>query len=203
MYRQAQQECRMINAELGHVKTIPEFYTEIRKQQEEAHGEHYCQMHEAIKEMWEAGNCTEYMELGTHQGGTASLAFQLPNIKKVQLVDIDMSRYRKFLSPLAYKWCAEKNIELVLKELDSRSLGAIGRCDLLVIDSVHNYGFMQKELEIHGHNVRKFIIAHDTAELMGRKDDQLYRCLTEYAEKNNWKVLMQGVDGPGFTVIGK
>ena len=38
---------------------------------------------------------------------------------------------------------------------------------------------------------------------MGRKDDQLYRCLTEYAEKNNWKVLMQGVDGPGFTVIGK
>ena len=193
----------MINAELGHVKTIPEFYTEIRKQQEEAHGEHYCQMHEAIKEMWEAGNCTEYMELGTHQGGTASLAFQLPNIKKVQLVDIDMSRYRKILSPLAYKWCAEKNIELVLKELDSRSLGAIGRCDLLVIDSVHNYGFMQKELEIHGHNVRKFIIAHDTAELMGRKDDQLYRCLTEYAEKNNWKVLMQGVDGPGFTVIGK
>ena len=34
MYRQAQQECIMINAELGHVKTIPEFYTEIRKQQE-------------------------------------------------------------------------------------------------------------------------------------------------------------------------
>lgn len=203
MYQQAQQECMMINAELGHVKSVPEFYTEIRKQQEEAHGEHYCLMHDAIKEVWESGNCAEYMELGTHQGGTASLAFQLPNVKKVQLVDIDMSRYRKFLSPLAYKWCTEKNIELVLKELDSRSLGSIGRCDLLVIDSVHNYGFMQKELEIHGHNVRKFIIAHDTAELMGRKDDQLYRCLTEYAEKNNWKVLMQGVDGPGFTVIGK
>ena len=92
---------------------------------------------------------------------------------------------------------------MVLKELDSRSLGSIGRCDLLVIDSVHNYGFMQKELEIHGHNVRKFIIGHDTAELMGRKDDQLHRCLSEYAERNNWKVLMQGVDGPGFTVIGK
>ena len=25
----------------------------------------------------------------------------------------------------------------------------------------------------------------------------------EYAEKNNWNVMMQGVDGPGFTVIGK
>ena len=73
----------MINAELGHVKSIPEFYTEIRKQQEEAHGEHYCQMHDSIKEVWDTGKCTEYMELGTHQGGTASLAFQLPNVKKI------------------------------------------------------------------------------------------------------------------------
>ena len=44
---------------------------------------------------------------------------------------------------------------LVLKELDSRSLGAIGRCDLLVIDSVHNHGFMQKELEIKRMNKMK------------------------------------------------
>lgn len=193
----------MINAELGHVKTVPEFYDEIRKQQEEAHGEYYCEMHEAIKEMWETGDCKEYMELGTHQGGTASLALQLPNVKRIQLVDIDMKKYRKFLSPLANKWCREKNIELVLKEADSHSLSSIGRCDMLVIDSVHNYNFMSKELELHGHSVRKFIVAHDTAELMGRKDDQLHRCLTEYAEKHNWKVVKRGINGPGFTVIAK
>ena len=51
------------------------------------------------------------MELGTHQGGTAAAAM-LAKPKNVILVDIDMSRYYKFLSPIADKWCSENNINL-------------------------------------------------------------------------------------------
>ena len=58
----------MINSELGHVKTIDEFYASIREQQEAAHGEHYCKMHDIINDL--AKDCKSYKELGVHQGGT-------------------------------------------------------------------------------------------------------------------------------------
>ena len=40
----------MINSKLGHVKTLEDFNTSIIEQQEEAHGEYYCAIHDAIKE---------------------------------------------------------------------------------------------------------------------------------------------------------
>ena len=85
----------MINAELGHVKTLKEFHDEITKQQTEAHGEGYNDIHEAIQKYIK--DCNTYMELGTHQGGTAAAAM-LAKPKNVILIDIDMSRYYKFLS---------------------------------------------------------------------------------------------------------
>ena len=39
----------MINSELGHVTSLEEFNSEIIRQQEEAHGENYCDIHDAIK----------------------------------------------------------------------------------------------------------------------------------------------------------
>ena len=68
----------MINAELGHVKTLEEFYSEIRRQQEEAHGDDYCEQHDAIKKYMKY--CDSYKELGTHQGGTAACALSLIHI---------------------------------------------------------------------------------------------------------------------------
>ena len=59
----------MINSELGHVTTLEEFNSEIIRQQEEAHDEHYCAIHNAIKKYME--ECDSYMGLGTQQGGTA------------------------------------------------------------------------------------------------------------------------------------
>src|SRR6056300_147128 len=146
----------MINAELGHVKSVKEFHEEIVKQQEEAHGKDYCAMHKAIQKHWTEGNCQRYMELGVHQGGTASCAMLLdPTPKKITLIDIDMSRYNKFLKPLAEAHAEEKNIHLDIRETDSTGLGSIDGCDMLVIDSVHKAAFMQRELTVHGPNVRK------------------------------------------------
>ena len=55
----------MINAELDYVKTLPEFYTEIRKQHEEAHGHDYCWQHDAMQECMKV--CDTYRELGTQR----------------------------------------------------------------------------------------------------------------------------------------
>jgi len=190
----------MINAELGHVTTVEEFHTEIRRQQEEAHGEHYCLMHDSIQRYLK--ECKSYMELGTHQGGTAAAAL-LSNPKEVYLRDIDMSRYNKFLKPLAEKYAEENNIKLDAKQVDSTTLQATAPVDILMIDSYHHARHMQKELETHKHFVSKYIIAHDTAIINGRQDDSLYRCLAKFADENKWEVIEHVKLNVGYTVIKK
>jgi hypothetical protein len=190
----------MINAELGKVKTLKEFNTEIRKQQEEAHGVDYCQIHDAIKKYMK--ECKSYMELGTHQGGTASIAM-LCKPNRVFLVDMDMSRYRKFLAPIAQEWCDKNDIELIVKEADSTSIGTINMTDMLVIDSYHHPEHMKKELSLHGNNVRKYIIAHDTSIVNNKANDSLYQAIRQFADANGWEVIERGTTNVGYTVIKK
>lgn len=190
----------MINAELGQVKTLKEFNTEIRKQQEEAHGVDYCQIHDAIKKYMK--ECKSYMELGTHQGGTASIAM-LCKPNRVFLVDMDMSRYRKFLAPIAQEWCDKNDIELIVKEADSTSIGTINMTDMLVIDSYHHPEHMKKELNLHGNNVRKYIIAHDTSIVNNKANDSLYQTMKQFADANGWEVIERGTTNVGYTVIKK
>ena len=190
----------MINAELGHVTTLQEFNSEIRRIQEEAHGENYCAMHDAITKHLK--ECDSYMELGTHQGGSASAAM-LTNTKSIQLVDIDFSRYNKFLKPIASKYCRENGIDLSIKEMDSRSLGVVKEVDMLVIDSVHKPEFMQEELDLHGSNVKKYIIAHDTSTNVRGSIDTLYNVLANFAKKNRLEVLERYTKNVGYTVLKK
>jgi hypothetical protein len=190
----------MINADLSHVKTLKEFNSEIRRIQEEEHGKDYCQIHDAIKKYMK--ECKSYMELGTHQGGTASAAM-LCKPNRIYLVDMDMSRYRKFLEPIASDFCDKNDIELIVRESDSTSISTLNMTDMLVIDSYHHPDHMKKELNLHGTNVRKYIIAHDTSIVNGRPNDSLFDCLWEFADKNNWKILERGITNVGYTVLKK
>lgn len=190
----------MINAELGHVKSVEEFNSEIRRQQEEAHGDEYCDIHDAIKLYMK--DCESYLELGTHQGGTASAAL-LCKPKYIKLVDKDMSRFNKFLAPLAREFAEENGIDLQVHEVDSRSLAATAVVDMLMIDSYHNPGFMMQELNTHGNNVLKYIIAHDTSIINGKPDDSLYQVLVEFAKRSGWKMIERGISNVGYTVLKK
>ena len=190
----------MINAELSHVKTLKEFNKEIRRQQEEAHGEDYCKIHDAITKYMK--ECKSYMELGTHQGGTASAAM-LTKPNRVFLVDMDMSRYNKFLAQLAQEWCDKYDIELIVKEADSTSIGTINMTDMLVIDSYHHPDHMTKELNLHGSNVRKYILAHDTSVVNGKPNESLYNCMKRFADNNGWEVIERGTTNVGYTVLKK
>ena len=188
----------MINSELGHVKTLEEFHTSIREQQCEAHGTHYCDMHDAIRKYFKEGSCQVYMELGTHQGGTAANAM-LMNPETVVLVDISMQKYNKFLRPIATEYCKKNNIDLKIKEVDSTSLASMHYCDMLMIDSVHKYHHIKKELEIHGGHVTKYIVAHDTNTI-----PELHRALYEFCDENSqWKIVEYFQKDAGYTVLKK
>lgn len=190
----------MINSDLSHVTTMEEFNQSIREQQEGAHGVDYCAIHDAIGKYMK--QCSTYMELGVHQGGTASAAM-LSHPKRICLIDVDLSRYNKFLAPIAEKYCAENNIELETRQVSSIGLGAINPCDMLVIDSVHTQPHMTKELQLHGASVSKYIIAHDTSILLGKQDDTLYKTLVGWGNANGFKEVERGTTNAGYTVIGR
>ena len=188
----------MINVDLSHVKSVKEFYKEIRAGQEAEHGDNYCAQHDAITRLIK--DCDSYMELGTHQGGTAAAAM-LCKPKKITLVDIDMHRYDKFLKPLADKFCKRHNISLNVKECSSIEIKSTAKTDLLLIDSVHNPNHMIQELRLHQINVKKYIVAHDTSVINGRPDVRLYECLESFCMNYPFKIVERETVNVGYAVL--
>lgn len=190
----------MVNVDLSHVKSLQEFYDVIIAGQAEAHGVDYHEQHDAVRRYLEPGDT--YMELGTHQGSTAARAM-LNNPKKVILVDISMEKYNKFLKPIAESYCSENDIELVVHECSSIDVKCVHKTDVLLIDSLHHRTHMQKELNLHGGNVSKYIIVHDTSVINRRADESLYHCVMDFAKKNGWEQVERGTNNVGYTVIRK
>ena len=190
----------MINSELGHVKSVEEFNKDIIRQQEEEHGENYCDIHHGIKKYMK--ECNSYLELGTHQGGTASTAL-LCNPKEVQLVDIDTSRYKLFLQPLAEQYAIDNNITLRVLQESSIAIKSTKKADMLVIDSYHHPMHLIQELRLHQSNINKYIIAHDTSVLHGKKDSRLYDCMQNFCLDYPWKIIERNVENVGYTVMQK
>ena len=189
----------MINSELGHVKTLKQFHTEIVRQQTEAHGKHYCDHHEVIKDKMK--ECESYMELGTHQGGTAAAAL-LTKPKKVVLVDKDMSKYKEFLQPIAEEWCIKHKI--ILKEIEQDSthlISSSGSVDFLLIDSYHHPQHMSRELMTHQVNIKKYILAHDTSIINGRQNSSLYETLVTFCKQYPFKIVERNVVAEGYTLL--
>ena len=186
----------MINVDLKTAKTVEEFYEQIRAGQEKAHGEDYCEQHDAVRKY--APECKTYAELGVHQGGTLANAL-LAGFRYVEGIDIDMHRYNKFLKPLAEEYAKDNKILLKIKEVDSTTLDSLGpNVDMLLIDSYHKHFHMKKELAMHGKRVKKYIIAHDTK----LPDEQLHMCLEEFCFENpGWSVHERGETNVGYTVL--
>lgn len=184
----------MIRANLDHVSTLEEFYSEIRRQQEEAHGHDYCQQHDAIQRLLK--DCKTYKELGTNQGGTAAAAL-LMKPKRVELVDINLDNYRKYAQPIFEKYCEENGIELVAKEVDSTSDASLGpEVEVMLIDSLHQRRHMEAELEKHQSRVSKYIVFHDTSSV-----PELYHGIIYFCNKNPWELFERGTSNVGYTVI--
>ena len=97
----------------------------------------------------------------------------------------------------------KNNIKLDLRQVDSTGFGSINPSDMLVIDSYHHPNHMTKELEVHGKNVRKYIIAHDTSIINGRPNDALFHVLAKFAEENKWEIVEREHRNVGYTVLKK
>jgi len=189
----------MINSKVDHCKTLEEFYDEICRQQEEAHGAYYCAQHHAIRKYLRMG-CEYYKELGTHQGGTAAAAC-LEKPVSVELVDLSLEKFSKSRH-LFESFCKENNIKLKTREMNSTDQKTTSRSDLLLIDSYHHPSHLIKELKLHSPYVMKFIILHDTSILHGKVNDALYQTAVNFtAGITPWKIIERNTQNVGYTVL--
>jgi len=69
--------------------------------------------------------------------------------------------------------------------------------DLLFIDTEHTYEQCSKELKMHAHNVRKYLIFHDTTICQ-----ELNKAINEFLQSNKeWKVKEILTNNNGLTVL--
>ena len=105
---------------------------------------------------------------------------------------------------MAEPYCKENNIELVVKDADSTSLGSISdrNIDMLVIDSLHKRHHMEAELTMHAKYIKKYIIAHDTSISQDPEKESLYACLYDFCrEAPGWEIVEREIANVGYTVL--
>jgi hypothetical protein len=186
----------MIKTDMTNADSVESFYSIIRQNQERAHGNGYCLIHDAMKQYIIDGGCQSYKEIGTQQGATAVNAL-LAGVNYIELVDIDFSLYREFLAPLAEEFCKNNNVELVTKECNSISKESVGPpVDLLLIDSCHKWSHTKKELKLHQDNVNRYIVLHDTFTC---KD--IAKGLKSFVKSNPWIIIEEVEQNVGYMTL--
>jgi len=186
-------------------KTLYDFYMEIRNRQMLAHGDDYCNHHDAmLYYSWQL-NCNSYRELGTHQGASAAAMCLLYGYKKtcgidtsIELVDISFDVFRPH-QHLFEEYCEKKEISLSLKEMSSLDpKSANTSVDMLLIDSKHDPKHLKKELQLHSNSINKCIIFHDTTH-----KPKLFGEIQLFVKNNShsWELTKHYTQNVGYTVI--
>jgi predicted O-methyltransferase YrrM len=142
-----------------------------------------------------ANECEHITEFGTRTG-VSTWAWLESKAKTIRCFDIDKE--------------VEKHLKihlLALKELDKDFTFTcvstiadkldIEPTDLLFIDTDHTYEQCSKELQLHAHKVKKYLIFHDTFTCSG-----VIKAINEFLkENNNWKIRKVLTNNNGLTVL--
>ena len=189
----------MIKGDFKHCKDLAQFNKEIRILHEtddgerSTHGPGYCNHHDEIKRL--APECESYRELGVMQGATSACA-AVAGILDQQLIDIEDYQW----TPYKHLWDNFEGLKYVYHKKSSLTPQMINlpKVDLMLVDSMHNYGHVTQELKIHAQTVNKYIIFHDTS----KPTDQVYRAVTDFCMTNSaWQVIRRDENSVGFATI--
>ena len=118
-----------------------------------------------------SSECDTVVEMGV-RGITSTWAFLMGKPKK--MISIDFQHPEIFGGDIheVYRICNDLNIEYEFKLEDTLKCD-IEQCDLLFIDTWHDFLQLKSELFRHHSKVNKYIILHDTNSY-GFKDEDLY-----------------------------
>ena len=164
-----------------------------------------------------AQECDVIVEMGV-RSIVSTWAFLVANPKK--LISLDLYNPSRFGGNLqeVYEAASFSDIDFSFVEQDSLSYN-IDSCDLLFLDTWHDFLQLKKELTRHHSKVNKYIILHDTvsygyvdeksANEMGFLNDVetnlpkgLWPAIEEFLYHNkNWVILEKRANNNGLTVL--
>jgi hypothetical protein len=189
----------MLTATIDNAKTLKEFYTQIRTQQEDPknHGPKYCAHHDLIQT--HIKDCDSFKELGTHQGASAAAAL-LAGVKEVHLVDHTLEKYN-WQKHLFEEFAKQNNVNLNAYECSSIDKQCAIPTDMLHIDSLHEWRWTIQELTLHAPITKKYIVLHDTSIVNGRPSD-IWPGLVLWCKENpEWRIKERVTENVGATIV--
>jgi predicted O-methyltransferase YrrM len=144
-----------------------------------------------------ANLCEHITEFGTRKG-MSTWAWLGSKAKTIRCFDVD-EKVKDYLEPhiLAVKNHApDKDFTFTCVNTIADKL-EIEPTDLLFIDTDHTYEQCSKELQMHAHKVKKYLIFHDTALYQ-----ELNKAINEFLEFNKeWKIKEVLLNNNGLTVL--
>ena len=140
-------------------------------------------------------DCKSYRELGTNQGGSASIAL-LENLKYYEFIDKGFKNYRP-QKPILDSYVKDNDIQIVMHEMSSLEVDTNVTTDFLLVDSVHKYKHVKKEIAIYTPLTTKYIMFHDTHGI-----PEVYVAVKEFLDSTDeWKEIEHYAQGAGYTVL--
>lgn len=139
--------------------------------------------------------CKSYRELGTNQGGSASVAL-LEKLDYYELVDKSFGNYNPIKHHVE-KYCKENTINVVYHEMSSLDVKTDIETDFILIDSVHRYKHVSQEIKLYEPLTRKYMMFHDTYGFPGV--GQAVRDFLKTTKK--WKLIEEQNKTPGYMVL--
>ena len=140
-------------------------------------------------------NCNSYRELGTNQGGSASVAI-LQNLRYYELVDKSFKNFNPIKSHVD-DYCAKNSIEIVYHEMSSLDVKTDIKTDFILIDSVHKYKHVSAEIKLYESMTKKYMMFHDTFGFPA-----VGQAVKDFLKiNNNWKLIEEQTETPGYMVL--
>lgn len=135
--------------------------------------------------------------------------------KPKKLISIDMVEPKKFINHDP-SGCDIELVKAISKDNDIDFDFVLGNtlevdipeCDLLFIDTLHDYTQLKKELELHAKKVKKYIIFHDTEFFRNNGETKgemgIWLAVEEFLNENKeWVIVEHFTNNNGLTVIKK
>lgn len=139
--------------------------------------------------------CKSYRELGTNQGGSASTAL-LQELDYYEFIDKTFKKFNKY-KELFDNFINEKKLQCVMRETGSLQVITNIKTDFLLIDSVHKFKHVLKEIEKYAPLTSKYIMFHDTNGI-----PEVYDAVQYFLQKTkNWVEIEHYNIAAGYTVI--
>ena len=170
-------------------------------------------------DMWEhfptlrdlAKQCCSVVEMGVRGGCSAyalAAGLEMSAEKDRWMIYLDINVCK---NPKLEQLCETAGIHIAFWQKDSRHI-EIPEVDLLFIDTLHTYGQLKLELELHSHKAKKYIVMHDTDAPWGYKnevddgspDRGLWPAIEEFlADNRNWDLMKRYRNCHGLTILAR